>query len=253
MQKTKILSIRSLDRDKSITNSSDSNFIVKVNKISKVVKLEIQNIIIPLTFYNIDLTNNSIQFNDGTFRTVIIPYGTYNITQLINALQSAMNAASVLVFTFAFNSITQKITISTPAAFALDFTLTTKLASMLGFEYITYSGSNSYTAPNVINISRIFSQINIHSSNISRYNEQVVSSNTQDSNLICRINNSIFKANEYLYYSNDDNSRNILSGSTNSTNSIEFIDIQIKDLFGTLIEFNGNDGVVLNFIVTYLN
>lgn len=249
--RTKILSLRAVDRDFARFTDTDSNFLVRVTKIPRVARIQIQNAMIPLTFYNINTSNNAIIFNDGTLRLVTILPGSYTSIQLASAIQVAMNAVSILVFTITINTITQRMTISSTANFSIDFTSTTSsLSKMLGFNQVIYSGVNTYTSSKNLNVNRIYSQINIYSDNISRHNEQTVSSNLQDSSLICRINNSIFKPSEYLYYSHDDNSGNKMFNSTNG--SLEHIDIRFKDLDGNYFDFNGvNDGIVINFIVTY--
>lgn len=255
MQKTKlrskILSIRAVDRDAARFGSSDSNFFVRTTKMPKVSRIQIQNAMLPLTFYNINTSNNSIIFDDGTLRLVTLTPGSYTSAQLISAMKVAMDAVSILVYTITLNTITQKITISSTVNFSIDFTSqTSSLSKMLGFNQVIYSGVNTYTGSKNVNVNRIYSQINISSDTISRFNEQVVSSNLQDSNLICRINNSIFKPNEYLYFSNDDNSGNMMYSS--SINSLEHIDIKLRDLDGNYFDFNGvNDGIVINFIITY--
>lgn len=251
MLRSKVLSIRAVDRDPIRFTDTDSNFLVRVTKIPKVTRIQIQNAMIPLTFYNINTSNNTINFNDGIARVATLVPGTYTAQQLAANMKIVMDAISTLVYTITINTITQRITISSTANFSLDFTsLISSLSKMLGFTQSLFSGANSYTGSKNLNVNRIYSQINISSENVSRHNEQVVSSNLQDSSLICRINNSIYKPSEYLYFSNDDNSGSKMFNS--SIGSIEHIDIKLKDLDGNYFDFNGvNDGIVVNFIITY--
>lgn len=246
--KSKILSIRASDK----YSGTDSNFSVRVQKINKVVGVKFQNALIPLSMYNINTSNNSLTFNDGVQRTATLTPGMYTINQLCTEIKTQMDAISTLVFAVNFNSILQKVAFSSTSIFSLIFTsLTSDLPKLLGFNYATYSGTNSYVSNNLVNINRIYSQVNIYSDNLSRHNDQTVSSNLQDSNLICRINNSVYKPGEFLYYSHDDNSNFLMYN--NPIGGLEYIDFKIKDLDGNFINFNGvSDGPVFNFVVFFI-
>jgi hypothetical protein len=246
--RTRVISIRSRDRING--SSSISDFKVTIERISNVRNVKIQNVIIPLSYYNINSLNNSITFNDGVLRTATLTLGSYTANQLATMIQTAMNAISTLVFTITYNSITQKFTISSTSNFSLIFTIQTSLLPvMLGFNYTTYSGASTYTSVNVASVNKIYSQLNICSGRLSLHNQQVSSSSTFFGNLICVINNSIYKPGEYLYYSNDDNSQNVMF--SNEASSLDNIDIRIYDGDNNLIEFNGVDEVCINLIVTY--
>lgn len=246
---TKVISLRAKDR----ILGTPGSFTVKINRLMRVVKLKIQNFMMPLSYYNINNTNNTISFNDGVARVATLTSGVYNITQLIQNLKIVMDGVSTLVFTITYNSILQKVNISSTSNFSINFTsLSSDLPILLGFNRANYTGASSYLSDNVININRIYSQVNLFSNSLSVHNQQVYSSNPQDGNLICRINNSIYKPGEYLYYSNDDNSQNELMN--NNSSGLEHIDIQILDVDNKIIDFNGvDDGIVLNLIATYIH
>jgi hypothetical protein len=246
--RTKVISLRSRDRING--SNSISDFKVTVERISNVKNVKIQNAIIPLSFYNVNSFNNSITFNDGSLRTASLTLGSYTAVQLATLIQTAMNAISTLVFTITYNSIIQKYTISSTSNFSLIFTnQTSSLPSMLGFNYSTYASASTYTSTNVASVNKIYSQVNICSGRLSTDNQQVSSSNVYFGNLICVVNNSVYKPGEYLYYSNDDNSQNSMF--SNESSSLDNIDIRLYDGDNNLIEFNGVDEVCINLIVTY--
>jgi hypothetical protein len=222
-----------------------------VERISNVKNIKIQNAIIPLSFYNINSNNNILIFNDGVARTANLTLGMYTANQLATMIQVAMNAISTLVFTVTYSSITQKFTFATTSNFSLLFTTPTTsiLPDMLGFTKTIFTGASTFTSVNVASVNKIYSQVNICSSRLSLHNNQVASSNNYFGSLICVINNSIFKPGEYLYYSNDDNSQNVMF--SNEQSSLDNIDIKLYDVDNNLIEFNGVDEVCINLIVTY--
>lgn len=245
--RTKLVSIRSRDR----ISGTISDFRARVNKVSNVLDYKIQNILIPLSFYNVNITNNTISFNDGIPRLATIAPGFYNILDISTALVAAMNAISTLVFSIVINSVTQKITISSTVNFSIDFTaVTSDLPILIGFNRSVYTGASTFTSDNVVNLNRIYSVIDISSNNLSKFNQQMVESSNSSNSIITRISNSIYKPTEYLYYSNDDNSENKLSSS--SITSLDYVDFKITDVDGNLIDFNNIDEIVINMIVRYL-
>jgi len=245
----KIVSIRSMDRINS--NMSLSDFKVSINRLSNIRSVKIQNMIIPLSYYNINSQNNILIFDDPVIRVISLTPGTYTANQLAVELATRMSAASTLTFNVSFNSIVSKFSIVGTGVFNLLFanSMGPSLPEILGFQRQVYSGLSTYTSDNVVSINRLYSQLNVCSSRLSTHNQQVISSNQFLGNLICTVNNSVYKPGEYLYYSADDNSNSILF--SNPMSSLDVIDIRIYDIDNNLIDFNGVDEICINLIVTY--
>ena len=127
-------------------------------------EIEIKDVAIPFSFYNINSTNNTFIFNDGVNRLITLNVGQYDYSTLISELQNKMNAsASLLTFTWTYNIQTRKYTInetSGPTNFILNFT-NSMISVVLGFNKIQYTASSSYVSPNVANF-RPWNYIGIH-------------------------------------------------------------------------------------------
>jgi hypothetical protein len=167
-----------------------------------------------------------------------------------------MNANSTTVFTLTFNQTSYKTTFAGNTNFALVFTNpNNKLNEILGFTGTTptsYVNANSYTTENVCNMQLPISRINICSDALTSYGQRVITSNYFDnSNLICRIENSIFKPWETINYSNDDKGKMVYKN--NIIQNINTIDIRILDFFNREIKFNGGDKNVSINIEFYLS
>lgn len=95
--------------------------------------IRIENVRIPISFYNINATNNKMYFKHGTTSTSVeIPQGNYTIDDLDNELQSAMNeefgntagvdgdAATADAYAITYNDIRQKVQIENKSGVALE-------------------------------------------------------------------------------------------------------------------------------------
>lgn len=138
-------------------SGTSSNFLVNMNiSIEYADYLQLLNVRIPNTFYNVNSYNNQITFIDNlsVTHTITIPNGSYNINNLLTAIQTALNAASALVFTLTYNSTTFKLTISTTDNFQLLFgSGLNQLNYLLGFSSIDLNGANSYTSDLCVSLS----------------------------------------------------------------------------------------------------
>ena len=117
----RIISIDSLYRDNllhtnDVYNSRTSSCmnITLNDTLDNVVSLELTNINIPFTFYNINENagNNYFYIEKGSNLTKIsISSGNYNNTTLKDAINSALSDASINDIVFSLNTTTNKITI----------------------------------------------------------------------------------------------------------------------------------------------
>jgi len=131
------------------------------------IYLSVQNISIPYSFYNVNDSNNKIEYIIFTqLYTVTIPPSNYNINQFIEYLSTAMTN-----FTITYSSRTNKITFSHNA---FNFTLLSSSTcyKILGFkEGVNYTSNNvSLTSVNCVNmmtVNSIFVLSNLMTYNIS--------------------------------------------------------------------------------------
>ena len=82
-------------KDRDSGNSHD--FIINIPQHLRSNRLRLAYASIPISWYNINSTNNKIYFQENSIATNIIatiPVGNYNITTFTTAISTAMNAVS---------------------------------------------------------------------------------------------------------------------------------------------------------------
>lgn len=130
------------------------------NKPGKAVKVALTSATIPLTYYGINSSNNTLVFNEGATQCVAtIPAGQYSSTSVTSAIATAMNTASanVITYTVTLSTDTGKFTFSSNSG-AITTTINTTTSTCqvpLGLGYGTLSGFNiavKLTAPNIANL-----------------------------------------------------------------------------------------------------
>ena len=120
------------------------------------IYLSVQNVSIPYSFYNVNESNNKIEYIlNSQLYTVNIPSSNYNVNQFIEYLSSVMTN-----FTITYSSKTNKITF---VHNALNFTLLSSSTcyKILGFkEGINYTSNNvsltSVSCVNMMTVNSIF-------------------------------------------------------------------------------------------------
>jgi len=149
----------------------------------------VKSIEIPFNFYNINSTNNVIEWisNTPTSTTSTITAGNYTITELLTEIGSVMTADTDDggTYTSTKNSKTSKITIAGDAGnFEINWNtndITKKLATMLGYhdvdsgaatqpftQYTDSTGASTYTGPNSYFVGVRY--LNVHS-NLTKYTD----------------------------------------------------------------------------------
>jgi hypothetical protein len=104
----------------------------------------------PLDFTGLSAAERTFHWADsgGVDNALVIPEGRYTASQLVVVLQDLMQAAAGVNYTVTFldGRFTFENTVN--AVNGLNFLLGSKsMATKLGFQYINYSGSPSYTSP----------------------------------------------------------------------------------------------------------
>ena len=164
-------------RDKTI--GTNTNFTVQFNDsvTQSVVKVQVMDIFIPNQFYNIDSSNNYIEYKQGiglvNFNDTITP-GQYNIDQLITALETKINAqlASGAATTITKNEFTNQLTFTTAGAGGVNDNIslidTSTIKEILGFDETTAS-TNILTLENAWNLNPL-QYVQVHSQDLASSN-----------------------------------------------------------------------------------
>ena len=196
------------------------------------IYLSVQNVSIPYSFYNVNESNNKIEYIlNSQLYTIYINSSNYNINQFIEYLSSTMTD-----FTITYSSRTNKITFIHNA---FNFTLLSSSTcyKILGFkENINYTSNNySLTSINCVNMMTVNSIFVL--SNLMTYN--ISSSLPNSQNVLCQVLvNS--PPNSIIHYSNTNHFRTNLF-----INRLTNINLKLVDEYNNAINLNG-----LNFIVT---
>lgn len=169
----KFLIIDSKDRTAQSTSSTDCSFIFQPGLTCKEV--EVLSLVMPMTQYNINATNNSIYFNDGSIKNFLITPGNYSVTDLITTLQATFNSFSPNGFVVSYSDVSMKLTITSTLPFSLLFGsyTTNSSAYILGFADDNTVASTSHSSDFAIDLSLplyIYCTVDEFSTNIKSTN-----------------------------------------------------------------------------------
>ena len=196
------------------------------------IYLSVQNVSIPYSFYNVNESNNRIEYIlNSQLYTINIPISNYNVNQFIEYLSSVM-----VNFTITYSSRLNKVTFL-HNAFNFMLLSSSTCYKILGFtEDINYPSTNySLTSVNCVNMMTVNSIFVL--SNLMTYN--ISSSLPNSQNVLCQVlvNNA---PNSIIQYSNTNHFRTNLF-----VNRLTNINLKLVDEYNNTINLNG-----LNFIVT---
>ena len=80
----------------------------------------LKTIILPLSWYNVNLSNNSLSFSDnGVERVAFIQPGIYTAVSIASAIQNGLTTVSSNTWTTAFNGLNGLMTITSTNTFIL--------------------------------------------------------------------------------------------------------------------------------------
>jgi hypothetical protein len=226
-----IINLNANSTTSKINGTMNSNLKFKCNGLLKPDKhilyktISILNAQIPISYYLINATNNSLVINNIAYTLI---NGNYTTTSIMTMILSILPTT----YSMTFNSVLGKFTLSNSS---IDFTVNSNSTCqiIIGFATSTNyaSTSRSLTFPypaNLYGIHRIKIKSNIlHTRNFdSNGGSGCVLSTIGVSSGLTTV----------LYYLNQSIFRNIISNET-----IDYIDIQICDENDNLIDFNGVD------------
>ena len=187
------------------------------------IHVSVENTAIPYTFYNINSSNNYLQYyENGNIKNHTITPGNYSTTSLINELLQTMTT-----YTITYSPITNKLTFSNTYNFSF-YNASTCLA-LLGFSGPASSTNNSLTSDICVNLSPyrcicIGSNLKTFSVNTLLPNNQSILAsipiNTAPNSIIIYENKNNFKCNTY-------------------TNTINNIHIRLMDHKFNTLDLNG--------------
>ena len=210
------------------------------------IEAGLQSAEIPITFYNIDITNNQLNYTIDTIAySAIITPGSYNYNTFVSTLISSL-LVNGHTFSFVLNRATNILTMSLTAG-GVNWTsiLSSSMYYIIGLpsSQTTYVvGSNIFTFPQMFNLLGQ-KKLKIYSSNLAI--DSFDSVGNQTNNLICTlsINQPSFGM---LLYNNFDSVYGHMKTSYLST-----IDIQIRDELGNQINFNNINWTMTIVLILY--
>ena len=203
---------------------------LKVDKSTIEMRVSVKDAIIPISFYQINATNNKLTITvSGVPTTYYSPYGNYSVTSFIAQWATTVGAAWVVTF----NSISNQFTFSYTSNFTISDD-TNSLFPVIGFATGSQYSSiaRTLTAPYPVNFSGlnrlIISSPSFNTENISCYAEGY--NRSLASVPVNNTNSSV------IYYSNVTNHRN-----TFYQHNVNQVQIDIYDDFQNLVNFNNID------------
>lgn len=193
----------------------------------------LQSAQIPVSFYNMDLSNNVFNYRiSGSNFNIQIPSGNYNYSTLVSVM-TTLFTVNGHTFVFALNQATNKVTMTYTSIGLWQEIQSSSIYYILGFEpSTTYTiVANTFTYPLLFNLLGQ-KKLKIYSKNLAIDSYDAVGGNIT-SNLI-----ETLSVNQPGYgmiiYNNIDGTYGHLKTSYLST-----IDIEIKDELNNYINFNG--------------
>jgi len=103
--------------------------------------------------HEVSIDNQIIPLDEGFGELAVeVTVGSYSLTNFVTFVNASLNEFSSQEYNVNIDRSTRLITISAPANFSLLFGTSLNesisLRTLLGFDQVDYTGSNSYTAPN---------------------------------------------------------------------------------------------------------
>ncbi len=150
----KFLVLDSIDRLDTSKSSTECDFQLFPGMIG-CHGVELLSLVMPMTQYNINSSNNVIYFNDGGNQTATMPVGNYTATTFVPMLETTLNSVSGIGFVVTYSDTTMMFTITAGSNWFYTFgTNQTNSANyILGADPVNTSPALSVTGPNAINLS----------------------------------------------------------------------------------------------------
>jgi hypothetical protein len=220
-----------------------TNFSITINSAINVRELSLLEAEIPVTWYNVNSSNNKFDFNDGVARTVTITPSNYTATTLASALQTGLNASGTgLTFTVTYSTATYKFTVAATGGFSMPFATgtnhTTSICLVLGFTATDHGSAASQVSDNAADLIGE-PYIYLKCTSITGVNEGILSSNSNDTGVLARIPVNVNFGDVILYTAPKEHPTLIFNG-TNITSlsfSLTYRNNSVIDNNGMKISF----------------
>lgn len=201
--------------------------------------IRVENVKVPVSFYNISSNYNTINFTSVTdgAQTITLTPGNYTIDELIAELETQMNAVLTTVIDITYSEFTQKVSIST-ATEALT-SVSGSLLDIIGFTGVSTIATGGVEAPFVAytntasNLKLMIS--NIVSNNV--YSNSIVSgqfkqTNLQNVSLMIPVKEI---RNEFVFFDNHTGPMIKLP----NISSVKNINVRLVDMYNNTVDLNG--------------
>jgi hypothetical protein len=237
MQSPKFFLIDSRDR----ISGSSHNFSVEIKPgISPIKTVKLCGLVLPLTNYIVDTSNQNIYFSDGTDYIAILTPGIYDYVTILTEIKSAMEATAYAgTITAIYDVFTFKFTIVGTIAFSLTFETNTSnsAAYLLGFNLVDTGSATSHTGDDIAHLSiPPYFYINIDS-----FNSQTSSTNSENSTFV------IFSQNisGYVNFHWHSTHYPLVIPGPPGNDAIQFLNINIRTRGGDYLNLNDTDWQML--------
>ena len=143
---------------KHLTGGGDpTDFFVPLDAIHDIFQVEILNISIPNTLYNVNSHNNVIPWIElgSTAYNSTIAAGNYTSAEILTSIKSAMELSGAGTITASIGANTEKITVASTNSFEFTFgtNTTNSMAALLGYADTDTGAGVSHLADNVFDLS----------------------------------------------------------------------------------------------------
>lgn len=136
---------------------SYNRFRISITIPERFRRLKLLSLQIPMSWYVINSSNNAITFAETTsplvVRQAIIPEGNYSYLLMIAAIGAAMSLVGTVPYVTTFNNVDNKITISAPISFQINWAAERSTYYQLGFDKTLTPFSFTHTGDRGINLS----------------------------------------------------------------------------------------------------
>jgi len=192
-------------------------------------RIIILNAQIPVSFYNINYSNNVLNYSVSSISySITIPVGNYNATSL-NSTMTSLFLINGHTITISINKYTGVLTFTTSFSFSFVY-LNSTIFKILGLSFSNHSSaSNSIICDYPLNLLGI-KKVKVKSTNLSIFSYDSLSKGLSNTLASIPVEASSFGL---ILYENKINNKFLLNA-----DSINEIDIQLCDENDTLINFN---------------
>jgi len=249
IREKRLISLNSANATTYLNGSFNSNLVFDFSSIltpdPSVVYIEggVQSAQIPASMYNIDISNNIFNYRiNGVAYNIIIQPGNYNYTTLVNQMATSF-LVNAHTFTFALNRATNILTMTYTSVGTWQLILPSSIYNLglLPNTQYTITG-NSFTFPRLFNVINP-KKLKIFSTNLAIDSYDSVGNSTTNLIETLSVNVAPFGL---ILYNNIDSTYGHLRTSYLST-----VDIQIRDEFNNLVNFNEIDWTMTIVLIVY--